>query len=249
MVILKTKQELTLMKKAGSIAAMALAAGGAAVKAGATTADINRIIHDCIVKNGAKPSFLGYGGFPAAACISVNDEVIHGIPSKTRVLRDGDIVSIDVGACYKGYHGDNAATFPVGKVSPEAQRLIDVTKESLALAVAMIKPGVRLGDIGHAISSHCESFGYGVVREFVGHGVGKNLHEDPQVPNFGKEGKGLRLVSGMTLAIEPMINLEGAGVYQLDDGWTVKTDSGSYSAHFEYTIAVTDDGAMVLTKV
>ncbi len=247
MIVLKNKTELEKMKKVGSIAAKALAAGGEAVKPGVTTAEINRIIHDCITKNGAKPSFLGYGGFPAAACISVNDEVIHGIPSKTKVLKEGDIVSIDVGAFYEGFHGDNAATFPCGKISEEAQKLLDVTKQSLEMAVAIIKPGVRLGDIGSIIQKHCEAHGFGVVRDFVGHGIGKKLHEAPEVPNFGAEGKGARLVAGMTIAIEPMINLEGAGVHVLDDDWTVKTNSGSLSAHFEYTVAVTDEGVVILT--
>lgn len=247
MVILKTKEELAIMKRAGSIAAEALAAGGAAVKPGVTTAEINRIIHDCIVRHGAKPSFLGYGGFPASACISVNDEVIHGIPS-SRIIQEGDIVSIDVGAVYGGYHGDNAQTFSAGIIADEAKKLIEITQESLELAIAIAKPGARLGDIGYAIQSHCEQHGYGVVREFVGHGVGKSLHEDPQVPNYGKPGRGVRLMPGMTFAIEPMINLQGEAIYQLKDGWTIKTRSGSVSAHVEHTIAITDDGAVVLTR-
>jgi len=190
---------------------------------------------------------LGYGGFPASACVSVNNEVIHGIPSKQRILREGDIVSIDVGAFYKGYHGDTAATVGVGSISAEAQQLMDVTARCLELGIAQAIRGNRIGDIGAAVQQHAESFGYGVVREFIGHGVGAQLHEDPEVPNYGRAGRGPRLAPGMTIAIEPMINLVGEDVEVQPDGWTVLTASGSLSAHFEHTIAITDNGPVVLT--
>lgn len=205
------------------------------------------MIHKFIVQAGAKPSFLGYGGFPASACISLNDRVIHGIPSSREILKEGDVVSVDVGAYYNGFHGDNAYTFRVGEVSPEADQLLRVTEESLTKGIAQAKAGNRIGDISNAIQTYTESFGYGVVREYIGHGVGRNLHEDPEVPNFGKPGRGMRLVAGMTIAIEPMINLSGAGVRQLPDGWTVVTKSGSISAHFEHTILITEEGAKILT--
>lgn len=187
-------------------------------------------------------------GFPATACISVNDEIIHGIPSKDRILREGDIVSIDLGAKIHGYNGDNAATFARGKISDEAQRLIDTTRESLQKAIEAAVPGNKIGDIAHTVQEYCETRGYGVVREYTGHGVGKQLHEDPSVPNYGKAGRGVRLLPGMTLAIEPMINEGTASIKQMSDGWTVKTADGKLSAHFEHTVAVTADGAVILTK-
>ena len=205
------------------------------------------MIHKFIVQAGAKPSFLGYGGFPASACISLNDQVTHGIPSSREILKDGDVVSVDVGAYYNGFHGDNAYTFRVGAVTPEAEKLLRVTEESLMKGIQQAKAGNRIGDISNAIQTYTESFGYGVVREYIGHGVGRDLHEDPEVPNFGKPGRGMRLVAGMTIAIEPMINLSGAGVRQLSDGWTVVTKSGSISAHFEHTVLITEEGAKILT--
>ena len=247
MIILKTSQELSRMREAGRIAGGALAAGMEACKPGVTTMDVNRAVHQFITSHGAKPSFLGYGGFPASACVSVNNEVIHGIPSKQRILHEGDIVSIDVGAFYKGYHGDTAATVGVGSVSAEAQQLMDVTARCLELGIAQAIRGNRIGDIGAAVQQHAESFGYGVVREFIGHGVGAQLHEDPEVPNYGRAGRGPRLAPGMTIAIEPMINLVGEDVEVQPDGWTVLTASGSLSAHFEHTIAITDNGPVVLT--
>ena len=247
MIILKTSQELSRMREAGRIAGGALAAGMEACKPGVTTMDVNRAVHQFITSHGAKPSFLGYGGFPASACVSVNNEVIHGIPNKQRILREGDIVSIDVGAFYKGYHGDTAATVGVGSVSAEAQQLMDVTARCLELGIAQAIRGNRIGDIGAAVQQHAESFGYGVVREFIGHGVGGDLHEDPEVPNYGRAGRGPRLAPGMTIAIEPMINLVGEDVEVQPDGWTVLTASGSLSAHFEHTIAITDNGPVVLT--
>ena len=246
MVVLKTSGELALMREAGKISAQALQVGGQAVKPGVTTGEINRAIHHFIKSQGAIPSFLGYGGFPASACISVNDEIIHGIPGD-RVLKEGDIVSIDVGAIYKGYHGDNAATFACGTVSPECQSLMDVTRESLNRAIAAAQVGNRLGDVSYAVQSYVESFGYGIVKQYVGHGIGTEMHQSPEVPNFGKPGRGIRLMPGMTIAIEPMVNLVGEGIKVLSDGWTVVTASGSPAAHFEHTVAITDNGPVILT--
>ena len=237
------------MKEACVIAAGALKAAGEAVEPGISTEEINRIAHNFIVKNGAIPTFKGYNGYPAAACISINDEVIHGIPSKKRIIRAGDIVSIDVGATFNGYVGDNAATFAAGDISPEAQRLCDTTRESLYEGIKMAVAGGRLGDIGSTIQRYCEERGFSVVREFTGHGVGKQMHEDPSVPNFGTPGRGVRLLPGMTIAIEPMINMGGAGIRQLPDGWTIKTKDGSLSAHFEHTIAITSNDPVILTKI
>ena len=248
MVILKTKNELQLMQKAGAITAAALHAGGAAVKPGVTTKEIDKIIHDYIVSHGAVPSFLGYGGFPASACISVNDEVIHGIPGN-RVLQEGDIVSIDVGAKINGYHGDSAYTFPCGKIDAETQKLLDGTKKSLENAIAQAVVGNRLGDISYAVQSTVELMGLSVVREYVGHGVGRDLHEAPEVPNYGTAGRGIRLAAGMVLAIEPMINAGGWPIKVLGDGWTVKTRDGKMSAHFEHTVAITQNGPIILTEL
>lgn len=249
MIVLRTKNEIELMREAGRITAKALQAGVAAVAPGKSTMDINRVIDEVIRAHHAVPSFFGYGGFPAAACVSINQEVIHGIPSKKRIIQEGDIVSIDVGAFYKGYHGDSAFTVGAGEISPEVQELLDTTKRCLELGIAAAQAGNRLGDIGAAVQQCAESFGYGVVRDFVGHGVGKKLHEEPEVPNYGIAGRGRRLSPGMTIAIEPMINLKGAGVKQLDDGWTVITASGLPSAHFEHTVAITDNGPVILTAL
>lgn len=249
MIVLKTTRELSLMKEACVIAAGALKAAGEAVEPGISTEEINRIAHNFIVKNGAIPTFKGYNGYPAAACISINDEVIHGIPSKKRIVKAGDIVSIDVGATFNGYVGDNAATFAAGDISPEAQRLCDTTRESLYEGIKMAVAGGRLGDVGSTIQRYCEERGFSVVREFTGHGVGKQMHEDPSVPNFGTPGRGVRLLPGMTIAIEPMINMGGAGIRQLPDGWTIKTRDGSLSAHFEHTIAITSNGPVILTQI
>ena len=249
MIVLKTTRELGLMKEACVIAAGALKAAGAAVEPGVSTEEINRIAHNFIVKNGAIPTFKGYSGYPAATCISINDEVIHGIPNKKRIIRAGDIVSIDVGATFNGYVGDNAATFAAGDISPEAQRLCDTTRESLYEGIKAAVAGGRIGDIGSTIQRYCEERGFSVVREYTGHGVGKQMHEDPSVPNFGTPGRGVRLLPGMTIAIEPMINMGGAGIRQLPDGWTIKTKDGSLSAHFEHTVAITADGPVILTKI
>lgn len=247
MVILKNARELARMQEACKLSNAALWSVEPFIQEGVTTKELDHVLHKFIVQAGGKPSFLGLYGFPGSACISVNDQVIHGIPSPQVKLREGDIVKVDVGAFYEGFHGDNAYTFPVGKVSKEAEQLLKVTQESLYQGIAQAKPGNRIGDISHAVQEYTEGFGYGVVREYVGHGVGKQLHEDPEVPNFGKAGRGVRLVPGMTLAIEPMINQSGAGVKTLSDGWTVVTQSGSLSAHFEHTVVITEDGAKILT--
>jgi len=246
MIAIKNSRELSLMREACRISAEALALGGSMVEPGVTTGEIDRAIRRFIEKQGAKPSFLGYGGFPASACISVNNTVIHGIPGNT-VIREGDIVSVDVGACINGYHGDNAATFGAGTVSPEAQALMDATRESLYEGIRAAQAGNRVGDIGAAVQRYVEERGYSVVRQFVGHGVGTVLHEDPSVPNFGTPGRGQRLLPGMTLAIEPMINAGTFEVEILKDGWTTVTKDGKLSAHFEHTIAITTDGPVILT--
>ena len=233
------------MREAGRISHLALMAGVKAVQPGKTTMDVNRAVHDVILSFGAKPSFLGYGGFPAAACVSVNEEVIHGIPR----IREGDIVSIDTGAIYKGFHGDNAFTVAAGTASAECLELMEVTQKCLELAIAAAQPGNRLGDIGSAVEEYARSHGFGVVREYVGHGIGTEMHQEPEVPNYGKAGHGLRLRPGMTLAIEPMINLRGDGVWQdKKDGWTIRTQSGLPSAHFENTVAITENGPVILTR-
>ena len=247
MIVLKTNRELALMREACRISAGALRVAGEAVQPGVTTEEIDRIAYEYIIKQGAKPNFLNYNGFPATACISINDEVIHGIPSKKRVIREGDIVSIDLGATINGYHGDNAATFAAGKISPEAERLINTTRESLYEGIKAAVAGGRIGDISAAVQRYCEERGYSVVRDFVGHGIGTKLHEDPGVPNYGTPGRGVRLLPGMTLAIEPMINMGGYEVRQLSDGWTIKTKDAGLSAHFEHTVAITNDGPKILT--
>ncbi len=250
MVVLKTNRELLRMSEACKISAEALKLAGEAVKPGVSTAEIDKIAHDFIIKCGATPNFLNYGGFPATACISINDEVIHGIPSKHRIIQDGDLVSIDLGAAIHGYNGDNAATFIAGKCKhPEAKRLCEVTEESLKRAIEVALPGNRIGDIGAAVQQYVEENGFSVVRDFVGHGVGTKLHEDPSVPNFGTSGRGVRLLPGMTIAIEPMVNQGTYRVKTLPDGWTVKTLDGKLSAHFEHTIAVTSDGPVILTQI
>lgn len=247
MIVLRTAKEIDAMRKACRISAEALQIAGEAVKPGITTYEIDRIAYRYIKKQGAEPNFLNLYGFPASACISVNDEVIHGIPSKTRVLKEGDIVSIDLGAKIDGYNGDNAATFAVGEISDEAKRLCDTTKESLYKGIEMAVAGNRIGDIAYAVQSYCEERGFSVVREYTGHGVGVKLHEDPAVPNYGTPGRGQRLLPGMTLAIEPMINMGTKAIKCLPDGWTVKTLDGKLSAHFEHTIAVTKGEPIILT--
>ena len=248
MVVLKTSREIELMREAGRIAATALKVAGEAVRPGVSTLEIDTVARKYIESQGARPNFLGLYGFPATACISINNEVIHGIPAKNRILKEGDIVSIALGAEKNGYHGDNAATFAVGMISDDAQRLIDTTRESLYVGLKQAVAGNRIGDISNAVQVYCEERGYGVVRDFVGHGIGKELHEDPSVPNFGTPGRGARLMPGMTIAVEPMINQGTWEVNQLPDGWTIVTKDGKLAAHFEHTIAITKEGeCMILT--
>lgn len=246
MIIAKSAAEIDVMREAGRITALALDAVSSAVAPGITTADLDAIAEDVIVKAGARPAFKGYHGFPATLCTSVNDQVVHGIPG-ARVLREGEIVSVDCGAIVDGYYGDSARTFPVGQVSAEAARLMDATRLSLEAGIARCRPGMRLYDVSAAVQQVAEAAGFSVVREYVGHGIGRAMHEDPQVPNYGKAGTGPTLRTGMVLAIEPMINAGGADVRSLDDGWTVVTLDGAMSAHFEHTVAVTEDGPLVLT--
>ena len=249
MIVLKTGRELKIMKEACSISAGALETAGKAVEPGVTTAEIDRLAEEYIRRRGGEPNFKNYEGYPATACISINNEVIHGIPSHKRKLRAGDIVSIDLGAKFDGYHGDNAATFACGDISAEAKRLIDTTKESLYEGIKAARAGSRIGDIGYAVQRYVEARGYSVVRQFVGHGVGTHLHEAPEVPNFGTPGRGIRLIPGMTIAIEPMVNAGGYDVKVQPDGWTVLTKDGSLSAHFEHTVAITADGPKIMTLV
>ena len=249
MIVIKTPEQIQLMRIAGRITGEALMLGGEMVREGVSTKQIDERIRHHIEKCGAKPSFLGYGGFPASACISVNDQVIHGIPSANVILKEGDIVKIDVGAFVGGYHGDSANTFAVGKISDVAQKLIEVTKRSFELGVAAITENGRLGDIGAAIDGYVVANGFSTVKKYVGHGVGRDLHEDPNVPNFGTAGRGARLCRGMVIAIEPMVNVGSPEVKELSDGWTVKTRDGSLSAHYEHTVAITENGPELLTKI
>lgn len=246
MITLRSPAEIDLMRRAGKITAAARALAGEMVRPGVTTQEIDSAVERFIRGQGAVPSFLHYNGFPASACISVNDEIIHGIPGK-RVLREGDIVSVDVGAYIGGFHGDCAATFPCGRISAEAQDLIDVTRQSFFEGIRFAREGQRLQDISSAIQAYVEAHGYSVVREYVGHGVGAQMHESPEIPNFGRPGHGPRLLRGMTLAIEPMVNAGAAAIRQLSDGWTVKTADGKWSAHYENTILITDGEPEILT--
>lgn len=246
LISIKSPREIERMRKAGEITAAARKLAGEMVEPGITTLEIDREVRKFITSHGAKPSFLGYGGFPASACISVNDVVIHGIPDH-RKLQEGDIVSIDVGAFIGGFHGDCAATFPCGKVSDEAQQLMDVTRQSFWEGIKMARAGNRVSDISHAVQQYAERFGYGVVRSFVGHGVGAKLHEPPEVPNFGAAGHGPRLIAGMTLAVEPMITAGHWEVKVLDDQWTTVTKDGSLAAHYENSILITDGEPEILT--
>lgn len=246
MITLKSGHEIEMMRRAGKITAAARALARDMVKPGVTTQQIDEAVYKFIVSQGATPSFLNYGGFPASACISVNDEVIHGIPGK-RVLREGDIVSVDVGAYIGGFHGDCAGTYPCGQVSDEAMRLIRVTQQSFFEGLKFAKEGYRVSDIGAAVQAYVEAEGFSVVREFVGHGIGRKLHESPEVPNYGKPGHGPRLLRGMTLALEPMVNMGGAAIRQLSDGWTVKTADGKYAAHYENTLLITAGEPEILT--
>lgn len=248
MISIKTERELEVMRRAGRITAGARALAGSMVRPGVTTKEIDKAVHDYIVSQGAKPSFLNYAGYPASACISVNDVVIHGIPDG-RVLREGDIVSVDVGACWGGFHGDCAATFACGKISPEAEKLIAVTQQSFFEGIRFARQGNRVSDISHAVQTYVEANGFSVVRSFVGHGVGEQLHEAPEVPNFGAPGRGPRLVRGMTIAVEPMVNQGTYDVRVLKDKWTTVTVDGKLSAHYENTVLITDGEPEILTVV
>ena len=246
MIAIKNEQELESMRQACRITAAARALAGEMVRPGVSTRTIDKAVYEYIVSQGAKPSFLNYNGFPASTCISVNETVIHGIPGNYR-LKDGDIVSVDVGAYFQGFHGDCAATYPCGEVSPQAQKLIDVTKQSFFEGIRFAKKGYRVSDISHAVQSYVEENGFSVVRAFVGHGVGAQLHEEPEVPNFGNPGRGPRLLPGITLAIEPMVNVGTPEVRILKDRWTVVTADGELSAHYEYTVLITDGEPEILT--
>ena len=249
MVILKSQHEIEVMRKANLIVAEVLQELRSIVTPGITTKDIDSIAEDYVKKKGVKAAFKGYNGFPSSVCASVNDVVVHGIPSAKRVLKDGDIIGVDFGVCFEGYFGDAAITLPVGNVSPEAERLMRVTEESLYKAIDKVRIGNRLSDISNTVQVHVEEQGFSAVREFVGHGIGKSLHEQPQVPNYGPPGKGVRLEEGMVLAIEPMINAGASGVKVEADGWTAVTEDGSLSAHFEHSVAVTKDGPYILSRL
>lgn len=246
MIAIKNERELAVMRQACKITAAARALAGDMVRPGVTTKEIDKAVHDFIVAQGAKPSFLNYNGYPASACISVNQVVIHGIPGSYK-LQEGDIVSVDVGAFWKGFHGDCAATFACGRISPTAEKLISVTKQSFFEGLKFARQGYRISDISHAVQSHVEKNGFGVVRAFVGHGVGENLHEEPEVPNYGSPGRGPRMVKGMTIAIEPMVTEGGYDVRVLKDRWTTVTADGSLSAHYENTVLITDGEPEILT--
>ena len=246
MISIKTQQELEIMRKACKITAAARALAGEMVRPGVTTAQIDKAVHDFILSQGATPSFLHYEGYPASACISVNEVVIHGIPGN-RVLKEGDIVSVDVGAYWHGFHGDCAATYACGRISDEAQRLIDVTKQSFFEGISFARQGNRVSDISHAVQTYVEKNGFSVVRAFVGHGVGEHMHEEPSVPNYGNPGKGPRRVKNMTIAVEPMVNMGTYDVRVLRDGWTTVTADGKLAAHYENTILITDGDPEILT--
>lgn len=247
MISLKNAAELRAMRVACQISAQALRLAGELIKPGVSTAEVDRKVEQFIRSAGAVPNFLHYDGFPASTCISINEEVIHGIPSPKRIIREGDIVSVDVGALIGGFHGDNAWTFAAGEIHSETHRLLDVTRQSLFDGIAQAVTGNRIGDISNAVQTTVESAGYDVVTKFVGHGVGKQMHEEPEVPNFGDKGRGPRLLPGMTIAIEPMVNAKGRDVRILDNGWTVVSTTGALAAHFEHTIAITENGPVILT--
>ena len=247
MIIIKSDQEIDLMRESGKVTGFILKELENFIRPGISTADIDKFVEDTIRKNGMIPSFKGYGGFPASACVSINDEVVHGIPAKKRILMDGDIVSVDVGSTYKGYVSDAARTYPVGTISDVARRLIDATRDSFFAGLEYCKVGYRLSDISHAIQVKAESEGFSVIRDFVGHGVGQNMHEDPQIPNYGKAGRGPRLAKGMVFAIEPMICEGGYDVETLLNNWTVVTVDGKLSAHYENTVVITDGEPELLT--
>ncbi|MCR4661047.1 MAG: type I methionyl aminopeptidase [Clostridia bacterium] len=247
MITIKSQDQLESMRKAGKILSDALKLMEEKIKVGMSTYDIDKIGHDYIVSQGAVPSFLNYDGFPGSVCVSIDDEVVHGIPRKTRIIEDGMLVKLDCGAGLNGVHTDAARTVCVGNVSKEKRKLVEVTKQSFFEGVKVIKAGCRLGTLGHVIQSYAESFGFGVVRDLCGHGIGTDVHEDPNIPNYGKEGRGMRLIENMCIAVEPMINLGTYKVMQLDDGWTIVTEDGLASAHYENTMIVLEDGVEIIT--
>ena len=249
MIQIKNSVQIATMREAGRITGEALLVARDAIRPGISTKELDDAIRHHIEKRGAKPSFLGLYGFPGSACISINDEVIHGIPSKDRILEEGDIVKIDVGAFYKGFHGDSARTIAVGRVSDEAQKLIDVTRASFFAGIDQLKVGGRLGDVGAAIDGLVVANGFSTVKRYIGHGIGRELHESPDVPNYGTPGRGTRLCAGLVIAIEPMVNIGTETVREMNDGWTVKTADGSLSAHYENTVALTGDGVINLTLI
>ena len=249
MIEIKNSAQIKAMREAGIITGEALLVAREHIREGISTKELDKVIRHHIEHRGARPSFLGLYGFPGSACISINDEVIHGIPSEKRILKEGDIVKVDVGAFYHGFHGDSARTFPVGRISKEAEALIAATKESFYRGLAAVKIGNRIGDIGAAVDEYVRSCGFSTVRRYVGHGVGHSVHEAPDVPNYGTPGRGVRLCEGLCIAIEPMVNVGTYEVRELPDGWTVKTADGSLSAHYENTVALTADGVINLTEV
>ena len=248
MIIYKSREEIETMDRCNRVVAQILAALAGAVAPGTSTADLDRMAERMCRDAGVRPAFKGYRGYPCVLCTSVNEEVVHGIPSPKRRLKEGDIIGLDLGCVVEGYYGDCAVTLPVGAVPPRVQELLDVTRESLDKAIVQCRVGNRIGDVSHAVQMHCESHGFGVVRSFVGHGIGRALHEEPQVPNFGDAGRGPALKAGMVLAIEPMVTMGSWEVQVLEDGWTAVTADGSLAAHFEDTIAITEDGPDVLTR-
>lgn len=249
MIQVKSAKDIKSMMKACELSQQVLMYAGEILKAGMSTLELDRHIHDFIVKHGGKPSFLGLYGFPGSACISVNEELIHGIPSGQRIIKEGDIVSVDVGAYVDGFHGDNAYTFKVGEVAPETDKLLKVTEQSLYEGIKMARKGNRIGDIGNAVQTCCEKEGYFIVKKYIGHGVGKDMHEDPEVPNYGKPGRGPRLIPGMTIAIEPMVNMSTENVKVLGDNWTVVEGNGKMCAHFEHTVLITEGDPIIMTQV
>lgn len=248
MIFLKTEEEIELLRESNLLVGMTLGEMAKHIRPGISTLELDKIAEEFIRSHGAEPGFLGYGGFPNTLCISVNEEVVHGIPSSKRILQEGDVVSIDCGTLKNGFYGDSAYTFEVGEVSEDVRKLLRVTKESLYKGIEKAVAGLRIGDIGQAVQSHCEANGFSVVREMVGHGVGHHLHEDPQVPNYGKQGQGVKLKEGMVIAIEPMINLGKRHIYQDSDGWTIRTRDKMPSAHFEHTVAIGKNGADILSS-
>lgn len=247
MIILKSKAEVEKMRRANQVVVEIMKALGTMVQPGVTTQDLDRVAEELIRNRGGTPAFKGYRGFPATLCTSINDEVVHGIPSGKRILKEGDVVSVDCGVVLDGFYGDHAITFAVGSVAPRTQRLLEITQEALMKGIEKMVVGNRLGDVGAAVQAHVEAEGFGVVRDYVGHGIGRNLHEEPQVPNYGEPGSGLRLKAGMVLAIEPMINEGTAAVKLLSDDWTVVTADGKPSAHFEHSVAITENGPDILS--